>query len=255
MPTETTKHTAKMLLPAGAKQTWSAIMRGESLPPAYERLETGEPIVMAYASFADGTQVIGGVCKGRSADANSIFMWVLDGNGMRYPGWPIDLGDTQDFAIRSILFAVDPSAERPDYTLEIVELAPGETAPPPASEPPAAGKPAEKSARKPAMAKVGKKAATKKAATKKTSVKKAATKKAAAKKTSAKKAATKKAVTKKTSAKKAPAKKAATKKTSAKKAATKKTSAKKAPAKKAATKKTSAKKGPAKKAATKKAAK
>ena len=113
------KYKATMTLPKGGKQAWSNIMYGET--PVPEDMNTGSPIVMATATFEDGTWVAGGVLKSDDpTDYNIIFMWVFDGKGNQYPGWPIDVSDNQDFFISSIGFSLNDDDEE-DYLLKIAE--------------------------------------------------------------------------------------------------------------------------------------
>jgi hypothetical protein len=76
---------------------------------------------MAVARFDDGTQVVGGVYKGENpTDFNVKFMWVFDANGNQYPGWPIDVGDHQDFSGGSYAFSLTGGDDE-DYLLNVVE--------------------------------------------------------------------------------------------------------------------------------------
>jgi hypothetical protein len=114
------KYTATMMLPKGGKQAWTNIMQGATSVP--DDIETGSPIVMATAIFEDGTWVAGGVLKGDSpAEYNIIFMWVFDINGNKYPRWPIDVGDVEDFFLSAIYFSL-PGGEDDEYLLKIVEV-------------------------------------------------------------------------------------------------------------------------------------
>ena len=113
------KYTATMTLPKGGKQAWTNIMQGDT--PVPEEINTGSPIVMATATFEDGTWVAGGVLKSQTPnDYNIIFMWVFDNRGNQYPGWPIDLGDAEDFFISAISFSLPGGAED-EYLLKVVD--------------------------------------------------------------------------------------------------------------------------------------
>ncbi len=113
------KHTAAMTLPKGGMQAWTLIMQGQA--PVPDEINTGSPIVMAYARFSDGTQVAGGVNKGENpTEYNVKFMWVFDANGNQYPGWPIDVSDDEDFLSTGYLFSL-PQGGETDYLLNIVE--------------------------------------------------------------------------------------------------------------------------------------
>ena len=150
-----TKLSATMTLPAGGKKHWTRIMQADEVPPAHKDARAGDPLVLSHAVFADGTLVIGGVCKGNEPEFNPSFMWVFDRSGVRYPGWPIDLSDHEDFHTSGTEFAVDPSADEPAYELLIVEAgdavtpAPAPTAPASKTKktPKPRKKPAAKSAR------------------------------------------------------------------------------------------------------------
>ena len=112
------KYTANMVLPQGGKQAWSLIMQGQT--PVPDQMNTGSPIVMAVARFEDGTSVAGGVYKGDDpTDFNVKFMWVFDANGHQYPGWPIDVGDHEDFLQKSYSFELNEGAD--SYLLNVVE--------------------------------------------------------------------------------------------------------------------------------------
>lgn len=117
MSTDPTYNTT-MTLPKGGMQAWTLIMQGEATVP--DEINTGSPIVMAYARFEDGTQVAGGVYKWQTpTDYNVKFMWVFDANGNQYPGWPIDVSDDQDFLATEYIFSlIDGGAT---YQLNIVE--------------------------------------------------------------------------------------------------------------------------------------
>lgn len=113
------KYVATMVLPKGGVEAWTLIMYGEA--PVPDQINTGSPVVMAYARFDDGTQVAGGVYKGDDpTDYNVKFMWVLDASGNQYPGWPIDVSDEEDFTTRSYLFSLTEDGAD-DYLLKIVE--------------------------------------------------------------------------------------------------------------------------------------
>ncbi|MDB5672423.1 MAG: hypothetical protein JWO25_3382 [Alphaproteobacteria bacterium] len=110
---------ARLVLPAGGMEAWTQIMQGAA--PVPDEINPGSPIVMAWTRFDDGTQVGGGVCKSdTSTDYNVKFMWVLDSNGGQYPGWPIDVGDDQDFLTASYAFSLTPDGEE-SHVLEVVE--------------------------------------------------------------------------------------------------------------------------------------
>lgn len=112
------QHVARMVLPAGGMEAWSQIMQGAT--PVPDEIDTGSPIVMAWAHFDDGTQVAGGVCKSDTpTDFNVKFMWVLDRNGNQYPGWPIDSSDNEDFHNTAYSFSLTDDGEI--YLLNIVE--------------------------------------------------------------------------------------------------------------------------------------
>ena len=111
--------TARMVLPPGGKQAWTEIMFGTT--PVPDRINTGTPIVMAWARFKDGTQVAGGVYKSETpTDYNVKFMWVLDAKGNLYPGWPLDVSDNEDFLPHAYNFTLTPDSEQA-YRLNIVE--------------------------------------------------------------------------------------------------------------------------------------
>jgi hypothetical protein len=111
--------TARMVLPSGGMNAWTQIMQGAT--PVSSEINTGSPIVMAWARFKDGTQVAGGVCKSDTpTDYNLKFMWVLDANGNLYPGWPIDVSDDEDFLGKAYSFSLTPDSEG-THLLKIVE--------------------------------------------------------------------------------------------------------------------------------------
>jgi hypothetical protein len=113
------KYTANMILPKGGKQAWTNIMQGQV--PVPDEINTGSPIVMAYARFEDGTWVAGGVYKGDDpTDFNIKFMWVFDATGNQYPGWPIDVSDDQDFLQTGYYFSLTEGVDN-EYLLNIVE--------------------------------------------------------------------------------------------------------------------------------------
>lgn len=113
------KFIATMTLPKNGKQTWTDIMYGQSTISA--DIETQTPIVSAYAVYEDGTSVLGGVCKSEApTDHNNKFMWVFDKNGKRYPGFPIDTRDNEDFLGFGYLFSLSEE-EEDQYLLNIVE--------------------------------------------------------------------------------------------------------------------------------------
>lgn len=110
---------ATMTLPRNGKQAWSNIMYGETVVPEY--VQTGSPIVMAIATFQDGTWVAGGVLKSEEpAEYNIIFMWVYDKKGTQYPGWPIDFSDHEDFFTSGVEFSLTEDVDV-EYVLHIVE--------------------------------------------------------------------------------------------------------------------------------------
>lgn len=110
---------ARMILPSGGKQAWTDIMQATA--PIPDEIDTGSPIVMAWARFKDGTQVAGGVYKSDTpSDYNVKFMWVLDANGNRYPGWPIDVADHENFLHKAYTFTLTPDSEE-TYRLNIAE--------------------------------------------------------------------------------------------------------------------------------------
>jgi hypothetical protein len=112
------KLTARMVLPPGGKQAWTAIMQGRT--PVPQGLDIGSPIVLAIATFDDGVQVIGGVSKGESPETfNPKLMWVFDSQGQQVPNWPIDVSDHEDFETVSFEFSLNEQATR-SYLLEIV---------------------------------------------------------------------------------------------------------------------------------------
>ena len=118
---DTPKYVTDMVLPAGGKQAWTLIMRGET--PVPDQINPGSPIVMANARFEDGTQVSGGVYKSDKPNEYNIkFMWVFDANGNQYPGWPIDVSDQEDFLNNAYLFSLDGGDEA-EYRLNVVERA------------------------------------------------------------------------------------------------------------------------------------
>jgi hypothetical protein len=111
--------TTIMFLPQNGKQAWTDIMQGQATVPA--ELNTGSPIVMAYATFDDGTQVVGGVSKSDTpTDFNIKFMWVFDPNGNQYPGWPIDVSDDEDFLQTAYSFSITENVDG-EYLLNIAE--------------------------------------------------------------------------------------------------------------------------------------
>lgn len=117
------KYTTTMILPKGGMQAWTDIMQ-RTPPSAPAEMNSGAPIVMAYAQFGDGTQVAGGVYKWDIPEdpigpQNIKFMWVLDANGTQYPGWPIDVSDDADFFNTQYTFSLAEGGEA--YTLNIVE--------------------------------------------------------------------------------------------------------------------------------------
>ncbi|MBP1639488.1 MAG: hypothetical protein H6Q17_1071 [Bacteroidetes bacterium] len=113
------KFTATMLLPANGKQYWTDLMQGKA--PVAEEITVDSPIVMASALYTDGTFVIAGVLKSDApTDYNIVFAWVYDKDGNKYPGWPIDLSDNEDFFINTISFSTNDSGED-DYLLVIKE--------------------------------------------------------------------------------------------------------------------------------------
>jgi hypothetical protein len=109
---------AVMTLPPGGREAWTQIMYGNVPAPA--ELLPGAPIVMAYARFPDGTQVAGGVYKSVDPAQNVKFMWVFDADGNQYPGWPIDVGDEQDFLDTAYIFGL-PAGSEPNYQLNVVD--------------------------------------------------------------------------------------------------------------------------------------
>lgn len=112
------QHFADLVLPAGGMEAWTQIM-GAAVPAPVE-INTGSPIVMAWTRFDDGTQVAGGVYKmAAPTDYNVKFMWVFDGNGNQYPGWPIDVSDDEDFLTESYIFSLVSGGET--YQMNIVE--------------------------------------------------------------------------------------------------------------------------------------
>ena len=115
------KYTATMTLPPGGKQAWTNIM--QELPATQPaELNVGAPIVMAYTTFEDGTQVAGGVYKWNDPTDGPInikFMWVFDAKGNQYPGWPIDTSDDEDFLTNAYIFALTEGGA--EYQLNIVE--------------------------------------------------------------------------------------------------------------------------------------
>jgi len=116
-PSET-RHTARMVLPAGGMEAWTQIMNGST--PVPEDISAGSPIVMAWARFQDGTQVAGGVFKSDTpTDFNVKFMWVLDPDGNQYPGWPLDVSDHETFFNSSYEFSL--GSDDQIYVLNVVE--------------------------------------------------------------------------------------------------------------------------------------
>lgn len=110
---------ANMMLPAGGMEAWTKIMQGAV--PVPDQINTGSPVVMAWARFDDGTQVVGGVYKyDDPTEYNVKFMWVFDVNGNQYPGWPIDVSDDQDFFNTAYEFTLSPDSGV-SYLLNIVE--------------------------------------------------------------------------------------------------------------------------------------
>ena len=109
---------ARMTLPSGGMEAWTQIMQGAG--PSLDRIDKGSPIVMAWARFSDGVQVAGGVYNSGEADYNVKFMWVFDANGNRYPGWPIDVSDDEDFHGKGYGFSLTPDGEE-THRLNIVE--------------------------------------------------------------------------------------------------------------------------------------
>ncbi|WP_420127162.1 hypothetical protein [Longimicrobium sp.] len=114
------QYVARMLLPAGGANAWTQIMQGAA--PVPDQLDTGSPIVMAWARFDDGTQVAGGVYKSDTpTDYNVKFMWVLDANGNQYPGWPLDVSDHEDFSTGAYYFGLPQDEDPETYLLNVVE--------------------------------------------------------------------------------------------------------------------------------------
>jgi hypothetical protein len=152
---------ATMVLPVGGKAEWTRIMRGEV--PVHDSIEQGSPIVQASAVFSDGTVVVGGVARSDTpAEYNNKFMWVFDAKGQRYPNWPIDVGDHEDFESNGVAFSLREDAEDEEYELNIVEGT--------AAAPTVPAKPKAKAAAK-AKAKASTKAAAKPKAKAKTAAK------------------------------------------------------------------------------------
>ncbi len=149
---ETKLKVATMTLPVGAKEAWTGLMRGSASVAG--SIEQNTPIVQAHAVFSDGTQVIGGVLKSDTpAEYNIKFMWVFNAKGERHPGWPIDVGDHEDFKHAGYVFSLTEGVDE-EYSLDVVE----------ASEVKAAPKPKAKAKTAPkakAKAKTAPKAATK----------------------------------------------------------------------------------------------
>jgi hypothetical protein len=109
---------ANMILPAGGMESWTQIMYGTT--PVPDEINTGSPIVIAWALFDDGTRVAGGVYKSTTpTDFNVKFMWVTDAGGTQYAGWPIDVTDEQDFLTLQYNFSLPGSSD--SYQLNIVE--------------------------------------------------------------------------------------------------------------------------------------
>jgi hypothetical protein len=116
----TPQYVARMLLPAGGSNAWTQIMQGAA--PVPDEIDTGSPIVMAWARFDDGTQVAGGVYKSDTpTDYNVKFMWVLDANGNQYPGWPLDVSDHEDFSTGAYSFSLPQDEEQGTHLLNVVE--------------------------------------------------------------------------------------------------------------------------------------
>lgn len=115
----TAQHVATMVLPPGGMEAWTQIMQGST--PVPSRMSAGSPIVMAAATFDDGTQVVAGVYKSDvPTEYNVKFMWALDANGNQYPGYPCDVSDNEDFLATSYTFSLTGSAN-PEYQLNVVE--------------------------------------------------------------------------------------------------------------------------------------
>jgi len=113
------KFTATMMLPKNGKQYWTDLMQGKA--PVADNITVGSPIVLGTALFDDGTIVLGGVSKTKDpTDFNIIFMWVYNQDGDKYPDWPIDLSDSEDFFINSIEFSPIDGDEA-DHLLLITE--------------------------------------------------------------------------------------------------------------------------------------
>jgi len=113
------KFTATLLLPEDGKQYWTDVMQGRAAVAEY--ITVGSPVVMATALYTDGTFVVAGVSKSKDpTDYNIVFAWVYDQDGNKYPGWPIDLSDNEDFFITSIAFS-PTGADEADYLLIVSE--------------------------------------------------------------------------------------------------------------------------------------
>lgn len=116
---QTPQYVANLVLPAGGMQAWTRLMQGDS--PVPDEINSGAPIVTAFARYPDGTRVLGGVYKSDSpSDYNIKFMWVFDSQGNQYPGWPIDVSDEQDFLNQRYTFSLAPHSQAL-YRLNIVE--------------------------------------------------------------------------------------------------------------------------------------
>lgn len=100
---------AVMTLPKGGKQRMTRMMQAEIADEPYEapaEIPVGTPLAIYRAAFPDGVTVAMGVRKGNSSDYNTIYAWVFDKDGLRFPGFPIDLSDHEDFGVSEIEFGV-----------------------------------------------------------------------------------------------------------------------------------------------------
>ncbi|MBL7816686.1 MAG: hypothetical protein JNL70_16815 [Saprospiraceae bacterium] len=116
-----TIHEATLFLPPNAKTLWTAYMQAET--PVPEGIYESQPIVMAVATFADGTWVAGGVMKSKEPDVYNIkFFNTFDANGnlITEPRQPIDPSDHEDFHHGGCIFNLNDD-ESVEYHLTIVE--------------------------------------------------------------------------------------------------------------------------------------
>lgn len=78
-------HTAKVALQIGAREKWSAIMRGDArFASMYKESSKGDPLTMAVAEYDNGVWVALGVRRGAEpAKSNRKYLWVFGKDGFR----------------------------------------------------------------------------------------------------------------------------------------------------------------------------